>query len=251
MDSVCGFPIICRRRLISSKDVSLPFQSPSLFCYFSSNLHPHFLPFYSTPSLLTFVDWRPQPCRRLYRHLHNPYPSLRIVGARTPPSPSEKPGATITSSTCLYCTSLNVYLYRHGSNDPNRLRTTLLLLSFFIADSLLQALDQRKLSKLHLFALDSEARALLERLEYQKGNIEAVLHVFEGTDIAAVILKMKLSIARRVEKFKCHSNNDATLLMSMHAVSLLSKGIVLKSKSLQVLGKLEVWKLGKRLLEKC
>ncbi|XP_043704818.1 protein NPGR2-like [Telopea speciosissima] len=82
-----------------------------------------------------------------------------------------------------------------------------------------------------------EARALLGKLEYQKGNIEAALHVFEGIDVAAVTPKMKLSIARRVENHRRRSNNDVTPPMSMHAVSLLSEAIFLKSKSLQVLGK--------------
>ncbi|XP_042516700.1 protein NPGR2-like isoform X2 [Macadamia integrifolia] len=81
-----------------------------------------------------------------------------------------------------------------------------------------------------------EARALLGKLEYQKGNIESALHVFEGIDIAAATPKMKLSIARRVEKRELYSNNDDTPLMSKHAVSLLSEAIFLKSKSLQVLG---------------
>ncbi|KAJ4954260.1 hypothetical protein NE237_011043 [Protea cynaroides] len=82
-----------------------------------------------------------------------------------------------------------------------------------------------------------EARALLGKLEYQKGNIEAALHVFDGIDIAAVTPKMKLSIARRVENRKRRSHSDAVPPMSMHTVSLLSEAIFLKSKSLQILGR--------------
>ncbi|XP_043691830.1 protein NPGR2-like [Telopea speciosissima] len=81
-----------------------------------------------------------------------------------------------------------------------------------------------------------EARALLGKLEYQKGNIEAALHVFEGIDVAAVTPKMKLSIARRVENRK-RRHSDVAPPMSMHTVSLLSEAIFLKSKSLQVLGR--------------
>ncbi|XP_059650849.1 protein NPGR2-like isoform X2 [Cornus florida] len=82
-----------------------------------------------------------------------------------------------------------------------------------------------------------EARALLGRLEYQKGNIEAALRVFEGIDIAAVTPKMKISICRRCELPRRHSQSDATPPMSMHAVSLLFEAIFLKAKSLQTLGR--------------
>ncbi|XP_075075452.1 protein NPGR2-like [Nicotiana tabacum] len=82
-----------------------------------------------------------------------------------------------------------------------------------------------------------EARALLGRLEYQKGNIEAALHVFEGIDIAAVVPKIKLSIARRCEIPRRNSLSDAIPPMSMHAVSLLFEAILLKAISLQALGR--------------
>lgn len=82
-----------------------------------------------------------------------------------------------------------------------------------------------------------EARALLGRIEYQKGNVEAALHVFEGIDIAAVTPKMKLTLARRAESNKRHSKNFASPPMSLHAVSLLLEAIFLKAKSLQHLGR--------------
>lgn len=84
-----------------------------------------------------------------------------------------------------------------------------------------------------------EARALLGRLEYQKGNTEAALHVFEGIDIAAVTPKMKVSISRRFEQNRRRSQSDAASPMSMHAVSLLLEAVFLKSKSLQGLGRYE------------
>ncbi|KAI3951122.1 hypothetical protein MKW98_028526 [Papaver atlanticum] len=85
-----------------------------------------------------------------------------------------------------------------------------------------------------------EARALLGRLEYQKGNLEAALHVFEGIDIASVTPKMKVCIARRGdmrkgERRKRRSSSEIALPMSMHAVSLLFEAIFLKAKSLQAL----------------
>ncbi|WCJ24086.1 no pollen germination related 2 [Euphorbia peplus] len=81
-----------------------------------------------------------------------------------------------------------------------------------------------------------EARALLGRLEYQKGNIEAALHVFEGIDIGAVTPKMKISLSRRSEQNRRHSIDPAPP-MSMHAISLLLEAILLKTKSLQGLGR--------------
>ncbi|KAA8550726.1 hypothetical protein F0562_002410 [Nyssa sinensis] len=82
-----------------------------------------------------------------------------------------------------------------------------------------------------------EARALLGRYEYQKGNVEAALHVFEGIDIAAVTPKMKLTLARRGERRKRRSQSEDTPPMSIHAVSLLLEAIFLKAKSLQGLGR--------------
>ncbi|KAL4287890.1 hypothetical protein AHAS_Ahas19G0231400 [Arachis hypogaea] len=86
-----------------------------------------------------------------------------------------------------------------------------------------------------------EARALLGRLEYQKGNFEAALHVFEGIDIAAVAPKMKISISRRCERNmnRRRSLSDAAPPMSIHAVSLLLEAVLLKAKSLQILGRFQ------------
>ncbi|WOG94336.1 hypothetical protein DCAR_0313629 [Daucus carota subsp. sativus] len=85
-----------------------------------------------------------------------------------------------------------------------------------------------------------EARALLGRFEYQKGNIEAALHVFEGIDIAAVTPKMKATLTAKVAKVetrKRRSHNYASPPMSIHAVSLLLEAVLLKTKSLQILGR--------------
>ncbi|KAG8489678.1 hypothetical protein CXB51_017631 [Gossypium anomalum] len=78
-----------------------------------------------------------------------------------------------------------------------------------------------------------EARGLLGRIEYQKGNIEAALHVFGGIDIATITPKMKLALSRRVEQSKRRSHDDAPPQMSIHTVSLLLEAIFLKAKSLQ------------------
>ncbi|KAK7345741.1 hypothetical protein VNO77_16352 [Canavalia gladiata] len=80
-----------------------------------------------------------------------------------------------------------------------------------------------------------EARALLGRYEYQKGNIVAALHVFEGIDIGVVTPKIKIALSRNRERRKRHSQNHAEPQMSIRAVGLLLEAIFLKAKSLQVL----------------
>lgn len=79
---------------------------------------------------------------------------------------------------------------------------------------------------------------MLGRLEYQRGNIQAALHVFDGIDIAAVIPKVKPAISKRVEHRKRRSSMESGAPpMSIHAISLLFEAIFLKSKCLQILGR--------------
>lgn len=84
-----------------------------------------------------------------------------------------------------------------------------------------------------------EARALLGRLEYQKGNIEGALHVFEGIDISAVTQKMKFSLIRRIEIHKRLSQSEWGPPMSIHTISLLLEAIFLKCKCFQTIGRFE------------
>ena len=78
---------------------------------------------------------------------------------------------------------------------------------------------------------------MLGRYEFQKGNIEAALHVFEGIDIATVIPKIKISLTKGREPRKRRSRNYDIPPLSPHALSLLLEAIYLKSKSLQILGR--------------
>ncbi|KAL2900254.1 Protein NPGR2 [Bienertia sinuspersici] len=82
-----------------------------------------------------------------------------------------------------------------------------------------------------------EARALLGKYEYQKGNIEAAVHVFEGIDVTSVTPRIKLTLARTRDRPKRHSRGDPTPPMSVHAVNLLFEAMLLKAKSLQSLGR--------------
>ncbi|KAL8089139.1 protein NPGR2-like isoform X1 [Apium graveolens] len=82
-----------------------------------------------------------------------------------------------------------------------------------------------------------EARALLGRYEYQKGNIEAALHVFEGIDIATITPKVRITLGLKGDTRKQRSHSFANLPMSVRTVSLILEAIFLKAKSLQVLGR--------------
>ncbi|KAH9602071.1 hypothetical protein KSS87_007009 [Heliosperma pusillum] len=84
-----------------------------------------------------------------------------------------------------------------------------------------------------------EARALLGRLEYQKGNMEAAYRVFEGIDMDVVKPNIKVALTRRCQPQRRHSKSDSVPLMSLHAVSLLFEAIFLKSKALKALGRFE------------
>ncbi|KAL7116938.1 hypothetical protein ACP275_03G038400 [Erythranthe tilingii] len=87
-----------------------------------------------------------------------------------------------------------------------------------------------------------EARALLGRLEYQKGNYDAALQVFQGIDIKLLSPRMSKAIAEGTRPRKSRSrgrNVKSAASMSLHSVSLLLEAILLKSKSLAELGRIK------------
>lgn len=85
---------------------------------------------------------------------------------------------------------------------------------------------------------DQEARALLGRLEFQRGNFDAALQVFQGIDIKALSPRMTGAIVERtrLRKPRAKGDNIPPGVMSMHSVSLLLEAILLKAKSLEELG---------------
>ncbi|KAJ9567564.1 hypothetical protein OSB04_003530 [Centaurea solstitialis] len=84
-----------------------------------------------------------------------------------------------------------------------------------------------------------EARALLGRLEYQRGNIDAALQVFYGIDIRSLSPRMIKAISDRAleRNSKSKRENAVVGVMSLHSVSLLLEAILLKAKSLQEMGR--------------
>lgn len=84
-----------------------------------------------------------------------------------------------------------------------------------------------------------EARALLGRLEYQRGNYDAALQVFQGIDIRGLTPRMTRAIVWRTRprRTRAKADNAAPGMMSMHSVSLLLEAILLKAKSMEELGR--------------
>eukprot|EP01018_Ginkgo_biloba_P009327 Gb_01860 [translate_table: standard] len=83
-----------------------------------------------------------------------------------------------------------------------------------------------------------EARALLGRLEYQRGNVEAALQVFDGIELHAVIHRLRSSFSEKPQSKRGRSRSESSHSVSLHAASLLLEAIYLKAMSLQKLGRL-------------
>ncbi|KAL6550174.1 Protein npg1 [Orobanche minor] len=82
-----------------------------------------------------------------------------------------------------------------------------------------------------------EARALLGKLEYQRGNVEGALRVFDGIDLQAAIQRMQHSLGDKQPSKKGRSRSESASGVSQHATNLVLEAIYLKAKSLQKLGK--------------
>ncbi|KAE9462456.1 hypothetical protein C3L33_05660, partial [Rhododendron williamsianum] len=87
-----------------------------------------------------------------------------------------------------------------------------------------------------------EARALLGRLEYQRGNLEGALRVFDGIDLQAAIQRLQ-PIAEKQASKKGRPRTESMHTISQHAASLVLEAIYLKAKSLQKLGRVTVEKI--------
>ncbi|XP_041017109.1 protein NPGR1 [Juglans microcarpa x Juglans regia] len=84
-----------------------------------------------------------------------------------------------------------------------------------------------------------EARALLGRLEYQRGNHDAALQVFQGIEVKTLTPRMVRAIVEstRPRRPRGKGDNATPSVMSMHSVSLLLEAILLKARSLEELGR--------------
>ncbi|KAJ7943949.1 tetratricopeptide repeat protein 7A-like [Quillaja saponaria] len=82
-----------------------------------------------------------------------------------------------------------------------------------------------------------EARALLGKLEYQRGNVEGALRVFDGIDLQAAIQRLQHSLSQSTKKGG-RPRTESPPSVSQHAASLVLEAIYLKAKSLHKLGRL-------------
>ncbi|URE36075.1 TPR [Musa troglodytarum] len=84
-----------------------------------------------------------------------------------------------------------------------------------------------------------EARALLGRLEYQRGNFDAALQVFQGIDIVGLRPKIIKAIAAWTRARQARRRGECLQgnAMSIHSVTLLIEAMLLKSKSLEEIGR--------------
>ncbi|KAF3674292.1 hypothetical protein FXO37_06461 [Capsicum annuum] len=90
--------------------------------------------------------------------------------------------------------------------------------------------------------LDEERRALLGKLEYQRGNFDAALQVFQGIDIRTLSLRMSKAFTERTRPLKRCFNGDIVPagMMSLHSVNLLLEATLLKGKSLEEFSQIKV-----------
>ncbi|XP_020588361.1 protein NPG1-like [Phalaenopsis equestris] len=82
-----------------------------------------------------------------------------------------------------------------------------------------------------------EARALLARLEYQRGNIEVTLQVLHGVDLQAAIERLQPSSSEKVSSRRARSRAESLQMNSQPGASLILEAMYLKAASLQKIGK--------------
>lgn len=82
---------------------------------------------------------------------------------------------------------------------------------------------------------------MLGRLEYQRGNFDAALQVFQGIDIKILMPRMSKAISDSIRKPKLRggSRSGVASIMSLHSVSLILEAILLKTKSMAELGRIK------------
>ncbi|PNY06655.1 tetratricopeptide repeat protein 7A-like [Trifolium pratense] len=81
-----------------------------------------------------------------------------------------------------------------------------------------------------------EARALLGKLEYQRGNVRGALRVFDEIDLKAAIQRLQPSLSEKPAK-KGPARGESPSSVTQHAASMVLEAIYLKAKTLQKLGK--------------
>ncbi|XP_034682973.1 protein NPG1-like [Vitis riparia] len=99
-------------------------------------------------------------------------------------------------------------------------------------------IEEAESSLRETFSLTSEdARALLGKLEYQRGKMEGVLRVFEGMDFQAAIQKLLPPPDEKTPPRKARSRPGSMQAVSQQPAGPVIEALYLKSKCLQKLGR--------------
>ncbi|CBI20784.3 unnamed protein product, partial [Vitis vinifera] len=99
-------------------------------------------------------------------------------------------------------------------------------------------IEEAESSLRETFSLSSEdARALLGKLEYQRGKMEGVLRVFEGMDFQAAIQKLLPPPDEKTPPRKARSRPGSMQAVSQQPAGPVIEALYLKSKCLQKLGR--------------
>lgn len=88
-----------------------------------------------------------------------------------------------------------------------------------------------------LLILLQEARTLLGKLEYQRGNLAGALCVVEGTDLQAAIQQLQSLVSERSAAKKARPRETGENI-SRHVSSLMLESIYIKAKTLRKQGKI-------------
>ncbi|XP_019055545.1 PREDICTED: uncharacterized protein LOC104610799 [Nelumbo nucifera] len=83
-----------------------------------------------------------------------------------------------------------------------------------------------------------EARALLGRLEYQRGNLEGALRVFDGADLQAAIQRLQPTLTEKAASRRNRSRTESMQIVTQNSANLVLEAMYLKAKSLQKLGRI-------------
>lgn len=81
------------------------------------------------------------------------------------------------------------------------------------------------------------ARAVLGRLEFQRGNVEAALKVFDGIDISSIVPRLRVAGVEK-SRHRRGKKQDVIQPQAVHDATLLLEATHLKARCLEKLARL-------------
>ncbi|XP_054808916.1 protein NPG1-like [Prosopis cineraria] len=83
-----------------------------------------------------------------------------------------------------------------------------------------------------------EARTLIGKLEYQRGNFASALRVFDGVDLQAALQQLQSLVSDKSSAKKARPRAESPTLIRRHAASLMLESFYFKTKTLRKQGKI-------------